>query len=69
MGAEFDLLPKNWKEQAKELDEETAKSIKEQNPGVYDYTCPMNEVPTMAILLNEKGKRRVFLLRNPVCAG
>jgi hypothetical protein len=56
-------------EQAEELDEERAESVIEQKPGVYDFTCPMSEVPTMAIVLNEEGERRVFLLRNPVYAG
>ena len=69
MEAGFDLLPLDWREQAEELDEERAKGVKEQEPGVYDYTCPMSEVPTMAIVLNKKGKRRVFLLRNPVYTG
>lgn len=65
----FDLLPANWREQAEELDTKTAKGVKEQESGVYDYTCPMNEVPTMAIVLNEEGERKVFLLRDPLHAG
>jgi hypothetical protein len=68
MATGFDLLPSDWREQAEELDGERAEGVTEQKPGVYDYTCPISEEPTLAIVLNEKGERRVFLLRNPVYA-
>jgi len=65
----FGLLPRNWEEQAVELDEVRAAGVKEKKHGVYDYTCPISEVPTMAIVLNKAGERKVFLLRNPIYTG
>lgn len=47
-----EALPRNWRKKAEKIYGITAKDLGGLEPGVYDFSCPRSEQPTLAVVTN-----------------